>query len=88
MMGTWGSPWTEDGTGSWDWLMTWVAGYRPASKEQTGDLGIEENAKKAWENGSLKKTHTHTQRKNNVIDKHCHFSAFKDKLTPVFMAVT
>lgn len=42
--------------------MTWVAGYRPASKEQTGDLGIEENAKKAWENGSLKKTHTHTEK--------------------------
>lgn len=43
--------------------MTWVAGYRPASKEQTGDLGIEENAKKAWENGSLKKkTHTYTEK--------------------------
>lgn len=35
--------------------MTWATGYRPASKEQTGDSGIEENAKKAWENGSLKK---------------------------------
>lgn len=80
MMGTWGGPRTEGGTSSWDWLTTWVAGSRPASKEQTGDPGVEENAKKAWENGSLKKKKKKPRRKNNAIDKHCHFPAFKDKL--------
>lgn len=50
-------------------------GYRGKCKESIGK----------W---FFKKKNTHTQRKNNVIDKHCHFSAFKDKLTPVFMAVT
>lgn len=76
----------------WDQLMglDHDLGYRVQASLQGADrgFGYRGKCKESLGKWFFKKKKKKHREKNNVIDKHCHFPAFKDKLTLVFTAVT